>query len=251
MNENQYNTLLKKIDHLQASVAGMEKELAQLKGQTLPTLFWQTSQQTEYLDLLLRKLDRPRGWLPPTRGWAASPDFLLLVADHILAAKPQTVVECGCGTSSVVFARCLQINGTGKLYSIEHDDRFRAKTAGMLQTRDLCAFTQLCHTPLTDLKLLDIDFKWYDLSRFPDIAIDCLIVDGPPSQLGAFSRYPAGPLLFNRLSPQTGVVFADDLFRDGIRRSFNQWKHEFRQLTASIEDTEKGCGVLRFARQSA
>src|SRR5690242_20570642 len=48
--------------------------------------------------------------LPPTRGWAASPDFLREIAVHVLHARPGVIVECGSGVSTVVLARCLQKN---------------------------------------------------------------------------------------------------------------------------------------------
>ena len=51
--------------------------------------------------------------LPPMRGWAGSPDFLLVIANEVLARKPKLIVECSSGVSTIVIARCLELNGGG------------------------------------------------------------------------------------------------------------------------------------------
>lgn len=60
--------------------------------------------------------------LPPMRGRAGSPDFLV-VAKHIDRAKPNVVLECGAGVSTLVCAKILQKLGNGRVFSIEHDAR--------------------------------------------------------------------------------------------------------------------------------
>ena len=57
---------------------------------------------------------------PPLRGWATSPDVLLRLHTHIMATRPQVIVEFGSGASTLVIADALRQNGTGKLISIEH-----------------------------------------------------------------------------------------------------------------------------------
>src|SRR5688572_31116753 len=51
-----------------------------------------------YVDLGLRKS------LPPMRDWAASPDFLRELASHSLSDRPEVIVECGSGVSTIVLA---------------------------------------------------------------------------------------------------------------------------------------------------
>src|SRR3712207_1794767 len=65
-----------------------------------------------YLELGFRKS------LPPTRGWAASPDILLQLTQHARETHPNVVVECGSGASTVVLARCAELNGGGHVYSL-------------------------------------------------------------------------------------------------------------------------------------
>ena len=66
--------------------------------------------------------------LPPMRGWAASPDFLLPLAREVLRSKPLNIVECGSGSSTVVLAICVKRNGMGHVFSLDHDAQFADAT---------------------------------------------------------------------------------------------------------------------------
>jgi hypothetical protein len=61
----------------------------------------------QHLSLLSHELALP-GPLPLLRGWAASPDVLLLVVRQIVNDRLQTVVELGSGASTVILARALK-----------------------------------------------------------------------------------------------------------------------------------------------
>ena len=92
--------------------------------------------QLEALHALYAELDLKRA-LPPIRGWRASPDFLILIARYARDARPRIVVECGSGTSTVVLARCMQINGSGHVYSLEHEAEFVKATEAELKRHGL------------------------------------------------------------------------------------------------------------------
>jgi hypothetical protein len=62
--------------------------------------------------------------LPPTRGWAASPDFLRNLCISVAEEKPKTIVECSSGISTLIAAACLKRQGSGHVYSLEHDPIF-------------------------------------------------------------------------------------------------------------------------------
>ena len=49
--------------------------------------------------------------LPATRNWAASPDFLMQLIQHVLDTNPEVVIECGSGTSTLILARCALPSG--------------------------------------------------------------------------------------------------------------------------------------------
>lgn len=103
--------------------------------------------QIQALLALERKLGLSEA-LPPMRGWAGSPDFLLVVANQVLTRKPQTVMECSSGVSTLVVARCLQMNGNGHVYSLEHDSDYAGKTRKLLDQYGLTDWATVLDAPL-------------------------------------------------------------------------------------------------------
>lgn len=192
-----------------------------------------------YIDLGLTKS------LPGTRGWAASPDFLMELVKHTLREKPTTVVECSSGTSTLILARCMQINGGGKVYSLEHDPIYAEQTIAQLARHGLSEFAEVFVAPLEPMTASGESWKWYGHGILPESApIDMLVIDGPPMATGPLARYPAGPVLFPRLSPKA-AVFLDDAERDSEKSILARWKVEFPQLSFSTAFSEKGCAILR------
>lgn len=191
-----------------------------------------------YLDLGLRKS------LPATRGWAASPDFLLELARHALQEKPLNVVECSSGTSTLVLARCMQLNGHGKVYSLEHEPHFARQTRRQLAHHGLSDWAEVLDAPLRPHVYADGDWPWYAEEVLPaGLAIDLLVIDGPPQATHALARYPAGPALFARLAGGASV-FLDDAGRADEQVILLRWSQEFPELAQSSRPCEKGCAVL-------
>ena len=234
-----------RLEKLQQSVDALRDELRALKQQ-IPAWLTQATQQQEYLDNLRYALAIEPGWLPPTRGIAASPDFLLLVAGHLLATKPDIVAECGAGVTTLVIARCLERNGYGKLFSIENDQGQAQLAQERLRERGLTGFAQILHCPLEPVEIAGTSHHWYRIGNFPISGIQCLVIDGPAViQANPLARYPAGPKLFPRLTDDA-VVFLDDYQRESERRTVERWRTEFPRLEIHEEFAEKGCARLRF-----
>ncbi|WP_282606793.1 class I SAM-dependent methyltransferase [Pelagibius sp. Alg239-R121] len=200
-------------------------------------------QQRQNLDILQHELSLTRP-LPPTRGWAASPDFLLIIARHASEAKPDTVVECSSGTSTVVLASCLRENGKGHVYSLENDKAFAETTRSHLEREGLSEWATVLHAPLVRQDVGERQFSWYDHQNLPDSAIDMIIVDGPPHLVGNMARYPAGPKLFTRLA-DGGTVFADDADRSEEEATLAAWRQEFPTFQEGYHYCEKGCISFR------
>jgi predicted O-methyltransferase YrrM len=199
--------------------------------------------QMEALHGLYVELDLKHS-LPPTRGWAGSPDFLLELARHARSAQPRNVVECSSGASTLVLARCMQLNGAGKVYSLEHDAHFAGQTRAQLRRLGLEDWAQVLDAPLQPHVLDGESWPWYELSALPaDLAIDLLVIDGPPQATRPLARYPAGPLLFPRLAAG-GHVFLDDAARADELAILQRWQREFPALDQSARTCEKGCSVL-------
>ena len=191
----------------------------------------------------LNTLIRPERPLPPLRAWAGSPDFLLQLARRILLRHPEVIVECSSGASSVVAARCCQLNGSGHVYSLEHEPVFAEATRAHLREQGLEDWATIIDAPLQTVDLEGVGYPWYTVDGLPDRPIEVLVVDGPPAALGPMARYPAGPMLLPRLAPNAAVL-VDDAEREGERQMVRLWQEAFPGLKANHVTAEKGLVIL-------
>ncbi|HHJ49643.1 MAG TPA: class I SAM-dependent methyltransferase [Phaeodactylibacter sp.] len=199
--------------------------------------------QQQALLYLFQKIE-PRRALPQMRSYAASPDFLCLLYDLIREHKPHVVVECGGGVSTLISGYALEQNGSGRVLALEHDARYAAATEREIQRHGLQQRASVLHAPLTEAAVGEYRIPWYDLRGLPEeLRIDLLVVDGPPSTLHELARYPAFPLLRERLSEQA-VILADDCIRPAERRMVEMWAKEMPGLTIQWVMTEKRAAVL-------
>jgi len=213
--------------------------LQQQLEQKLPEYLQHNYQQIQAFTDLSHLLQLP--WpLPPLRGWAASPDFLLLLAEHVLQKKPKCIVECSSGASTIVLAQCAKINGYGHIQSLEHDAHYADKTRQQLIKQKLQDWATVIDAPLRDYKFNEQKYRWYTLNeQIKSSCIDMLVIDGPPASLGHCARYPAGPLLLPLLN-ENGMVFLDDADRPDEQKIIQRWIDEFKKLDAHRYNCEKG-----------
>ncbi|QBI05016.1 class I SAM-dependent methyltransferase [Pseudoduganella albidiflava] len=201
--------------------------------------------QLEALQGLYTDLGLSRS-LPNTRGWAASPDFLLELTRHALAEAPNVIVECSSGTSTLVLARCAQLSGKGRVFSLEHDPAYARETRRQLERHGLSAWAQVIDAPLTSREFAGASWPWYATDGLPPGAeIDMLVIDGPPQATRSLARYPAGPALFGCLSPGA-AVFLDDARRSDEQQILRRWAEEYPEVEQRQLPCEKGAAVLRY-----
>ncbi|CAI8966344.1 class I SAM-dependent methyltransferase [Methylocaldum szegediense] len=211
-------------------------DLAKIRRET-DSLF----NQIQALLALERKLGLPEA-LPPMRGWAGSPDFLLNVANEILVRKPKIIMECSSGVSTIVAARCAQINGIGHVYSLEHDPEYSNATRKLLAQYGLSDWATVLDAPLVTKVTAT---PWYDEEVIPQSlkAIEILIIDGPPSSIAPLARYPALPRLRERMAVNS-LIIADDTFRPDEQEMLRRWQVEFPEFRQRQVYSEKGCTLL-------
>ena len=198
--------------------------------------------QVEALLALTRELKLENG-LQPMRRWAGSPDFLLVLLRKVIADKPQVIVECSSGISTIVSARALQLNGTGHVYSLEHEQEYAQKTRDELARHGLQDWATVIDAPLIETDTRLGKKRWYDISRLPTDKIDLVVVDGPPESTNPLARYQAGPALIPRLSA-TGEVVMDDMIRKTEQNVVAAWQHEFPGLQVTHIPAEKEIAVV-------
>lgn len=201
-----------------------------------------------YLDLGAR-LGLRHG-LPYVRHWSAGADFLALLVEHVLAHRPKVIVECGSGLSTLMLARCCALNSVGRVWSLEHEPDCAAHTREALARYGLEQVARVVDAPLRRYRLNTQEFDWYDLGGLPEVAIDLLVVDGPPGRLAPLARYPALPLLFARLD-RAGTVFLDDAARPDEQAILSRWRTEFPDLAMTEVETGRGCAVLQRRSQAS
>lgn len=197
--------------------------------------------QLQALAALEKKLNLADA-LPPMRGWACSPDFLLTVADAVLTRRPVTVLECSSGVSTVVTARCLQMNGEGHVFSLEHDAEYARKTSELLGRYGLADWATVLHAPLV---AKSGEGPWYDETSIPaDLGpIELVVVDGPPQDTAPLARLPALPRLLSRMA-QAAIVILDDAAREAETEIVKLWVAHTPEFRARFLPHEKGCVIL-------
>ena len=182
--------------------------------------------------------------LPVTETWSAAPDFLTLISDYCLQHKPEVIVECSSGTSSIVLSQCCRINQSGHVYSLENGDEFLRKTGAQLNDFSLSEYCDVIHAPLKQIVLDEGDFQWYDVTGLTEKKIDMLVIDGPPGFLQKHSRYPALPVLSDRMAEHC-IVFLDDAARDDEQELVSIWLSSHPEFSYEYIDNERGCSILR------
>lgn len=194
--------------------------------------------QTEALVSLTAALD-PVAPLPPTRGWAASPDFLRCVVESVFRKRPRLVVELGSGVSTIVVSYALKRLGQGKLLSLDHEADYAAATRARLGQHGLTDVAQVIHAPLRSVDVNGQSHIWYETSELSlPCAIDILVVDGPPTSVQSLARFPALALFAASLAPD-GEVFLDDGHREDEQAVVRRWVAELGFAAEPLE-TEKG-----------
>lgn len=192
-------------------------------------------------------------FLPATRGWAGSPDFLAKIVELILKEKPLFVLEAGSGVSSVIIGLTLKLNNYGESISLEHDITYANITIENMGINELEMKSVVKHSPLIEYNNLEQKWKWYDISELKfSNKIDMLIVDGPPRITQELARYPAIPILHEYFSDRITILL-DDSKRDDEAIIIQKWIVFFETNNYKVEienliNYEKGMTILQVYR---
>ena len=200
--------------------------------------------QLEAMMQLLRLLE-PTAFLPRTRGWAASPDVLLLLSEAIRDERPRLVLDLGSGLSTVVAALTVRAHGLDcRVVALDHEASFAQQTRTLLVRHGLDHLAEVRTAELAPTAVGDEVLPWYDLSSISDLeGIGVVFVDGPPGVGGPQARYPALPLLRSRLAP--GAVFLlDDADRPDERAIIERWETQSGSVATWLR-LEKGAATVR------
>lgn len=247
-------------EHVRAThdrVTRLEENLPTLKPRKLSALVKDQTREVEALLQLYAKVD-PREPMPPSGRWALNPQSLLSLFTLVQRHRPRLVVELGSGTSTVWLGYALNsdaatavplASGTpARLISLDHDETFAEQSSiWVAMHADRIAPTDVRFAPLTPVRLGDEEYQWYDTTTLGDVdGIDMLIVDGPPGGTGPQARYPAVPILADRLN-DGAVVVLDDVRRDDEKKIIERWLEQNPGLERMSSSVGRQA-VFRFLR---
>ena len=209
-------------------------------------LHLETQRQVQALLGLERMLDLP-GRVSPMGGWAASPDFNLLLVQELLRVRPRTVLECGSGTSTVLMALAVrQYDLPTRIVSLEHLEQFRDFTKLALEDCGVPDLVDVRLAPLQPTSLVDHPSPWYDEKALEDLDdVGLIVVDGPPELTGHHARFPVVPLLRDKFADQVSIV-VDDLKRESDHEVLTIWRGLLPEFDVErIGSLQKHAAVLR------
>ena len=183
--------------------------------------------------------------LPYSKDWSAAADFLELIADYCLATQPRTIVECSSGLSTLILARCCEMNQCGKVTSLENGKEYASNTRKTISQYALDDYATIIDAPLCNMQIQGNDYQWYQTTKNSLANIDLLIIDGPNGYIQKNSRYPALPILHPFFAEQC-TVFLDDAAREDEQEIVAQWQQQYQPVGYEYIKTERGCAVLKF-----
>lgn len=195
------------------------------ESSNLTKIIWD---ETRQVHALLQLSDRmhPRWTMPPFGRWALDARSAMHLLEIVEQLKPSTIVELGSGTSSVLLGY-LSEKYNASVSSFDHLSEFAEITREMLSLHGLEDTVSVKHAALESTIVGGDDYQWYSTDAFDDIEkIDLLVVDGPPGGVGNRVRYPAVPVLAEKLNANS-VVILDDSDRPDEADILAAWMKEF------------------------
>jgi predicted O-methyltransferase YrrM len=184
--------------------------------------------------------------VPAMGAGGVSPDAILLVVQELRARRPACVLACGGGAAIVWMALAVRRYGLDTcIIALEHDPAVAASTRDWLARHGVGDIVEIRDAPLAPAGLANHTTDWYDPRVIQDLdGIGLVFVDGPPPTTGPRARFPAVPLLRDRLAPAATIIL-DDLGRDGAEAVVDAWAAKLTDFCLVRPPVEKGAAVFR------
>lgn len=181
--------------------------------------------------------------LKPLRHWALSPDAMAVMLADLQERSRPSIVEFGCGQSTVIFASWVKHRG-GRVTTYEHDPQYAEVIRKQIEACGLSPHVDLRVVPLEDKAAIgDLPAsKSYHLPADPE-GFDLALIDGPPYWTGESGRYHPLKWSLDRLNPG-GAAYLDDAARLPEQRIVAALQRADPGLTATEMRAEKGLTKL-------
>jgi hypothetical protein len=179
--------------------------------------------------------------------WALSREALEWLGEFVISQGVRSIVECGSGLSTILFASMVREGRLDRVLSLEHDERWFEYGRDRLAEKGLVDAVDLRLCPLRQFPVNRYLVKWYDIQTIDPFPADLILVDGPPGTTWIHARHPAPHLLKGFMREGTWWVL-DDYQRQQEREVVQMWLSEVPglELRGAIP-VGKGLAVLRGA----
>jgi len=128
--------------------------------------------------------------------------------------------------------------------ALEHDERFGDAVMAQLREHGLEEQAAVRLSPLQPVELGGESFEWYDVNSLRDVErCELVFVDGPPGEIAPLARYPALPVLADRMPPGACILL-DDADRPHEQQVLDRWAKEFPGFRRDHLAYEKGAARL-------
>lgn len=147
-------------------------------------------------------------------GWSIDRIGAQYVIDMLDTYQPKSILDVGSGISTAIFADWAKDNDA-KVTTLEHSSYYKNQTEKLLKKHKLKGNILLSN-------LIKTEHGYFYSSELP-IAIDFVLVDGPPSKYGRMAAlYYLWPYLSKKF-----MVLLDDANRVGERQILQKWQQDF------------------------
>ncbi|MBF0695062.1 MAG: class I SAM-dependent methyltransferase [Flavobacterium sp.] len=185
----------------------------------------------------------------PFNGGALRPICIAYILNEIIINNRKTILEFGCGLSTIMMARMLKRNNiSATIHSVEHNSTWAGIVQNYLDQEGLQNFVTLIHTDLVPFETPVGTVNGYDISKVKTEVngkrFDLIIVDGPPAYLKT-TRHSRFPVLLNINSfvSDDFCVILDDVNREGEQTIINHVRENNKGLKYST--LSKTMGIFK------
>lgn len=188
--------------------------------------------------------------MPSTGGWALDARSLAHLIALFEEKRPQRILEIGSGTSTIWLAYLCQSFG-GKVVTLDHLEKYLNQTRAAIRAHGLENYVDARLAPLEETWCGEASYKWYSQKALADLSnVDMVLIDGPPASTGRKARYPALPMVIERLAKDATVIL-DDAHRPDETDTLTQWQSEFPDFERLVLDTPRLAVLHRNAAEGS
>lgn len=181
--------------------------------------------------------------------WAIERKFADLLIYTILTKNPRVVVDLGSGLTTLITAKVMELKEQKDftIYSVDCGGKFLKETENRIKAEKLNNFKNIhfIYAPLEEITIKTRKYIWYKnfSKQISESKIDLLVVDGPMGNLCKNARYPAVPLLEDKLKKKS-VILLDDFNREDEQEIGKLWCAEINGKLFVREQTLRGAAEI-------